>query len=58
MTREYIITSMCYTFRHDYGAPESAFGMSASEKTQLWKDMAQIFDNDIWPMMDFRVNKQ
>ena len=59
-TREQIITSMCYTYRHDYGLDrhpdDAAFvaGMTGSERTALWKQMAQIFDNDIWPHMTFR----
>ena len=63
-TREEIITSMCYTSRHDYGLikesdpggydfPLSA-GMTGSQRKALWKDMAQIFDNDILPYMTFR----
>jgi hypothetical protein len=67
--REEIITSMCYTWRHDYGLvkdPEykhhaSDFidaisaGMYQWEREQLWKQMAQIFDNDIAPHMEFRA---
>ena len=59
-TREEIITSMCYTYRHDYGLDrhpdDAAFvaGMTGSERTALWKQMAQIFDNNIWPHMTFR----
>jgi hypothetical protein len=68
-TREQVITSMCYTCRHDYGLvkdPEykhhaSDFidtisaGMYQWEREQLWKQMAQIFDNDIAPYMEFRA---
>ena len=59
-TREQIITSMCYTYRHDYGLDrhldDAAFvaGMTGSERKELWNQMAQIFDNDIWPHMMFR----
>ena len=59
-TREEIITSMCYTYRHDYGLdkhPDDAVfvaGMTGSQRTALWKQMAQIFDNNIWPHMTFR----
>jgi len=59
-TREEIITSMCYTYRHDYGLDkhpdDAAFvaGMTVSQRTALWKQMAQIFDNNIWPHMGFR----
>jgi hypothetical protein len=58
-TREQIITSMCYTARHDYGLdrPKGQFigsGMSQSEREALWNQMAQIFDNDILPYMEFK----
>lgn len=63
-TREQIITSMCYTRRHDFGLEKHAdpggytfpgtAGMTQQEREQLWKEMAQIFDNDIAPYMDFK----
>ena len=59
-TREEIITSMCYTCRHDYGLDkhpdDAAFvsGVTGSERKMLWNQMAQIFDNDILPHMEFR----
>lgn len=58
-TREQIITNMCYTFRHDYGLTKDlkhplSSGMTDVERTQLWNSMAQIFDNDILPNMDFK----
>lgn len=59
-TREQIITSMCITYRHDYGLDrhpdDAAFvaGMTGSERKALWNQMAQIFDNNIWPHMGFR----
>jgi hypothetical protein len=58
-TREAIITSMCYTYRHDYGLdrPKGQFigsGMSQSERESLWNQMAQIFDNDVAPYMEFK----
>ena len=59
-TREQIITSMCPTVRHDYGLdkhPDDApfvSGMTGSERKALWNQMAQIFDNNIWPHMGFR----
>jgi hypothetical protein len=59
-SREHIITNMCYTYRHDYGldkqpgdAPWCA-GMTAEERQGLWRTMAQIFDNNIAPYMDFK----
>jgi len=52
-TREDIITSMCYTWRHDFGAPVnndfSGFGMTDEQRQSLWNQMAQIYDNDIAP---------
>jgi hypothetical protein len=52
MTRESTITNMCYTYRHDYGGIMS--GMTQDERTSLWNTMAQIFDNDIAPYMEFK----
>ncbi len=62
-TREQIITSMCYTFRHDYGLEkdigngfisELTAGMTKDEREALWNQMAQIYDNDIAPYMEFK----
>jgi hypothetical protein len=60
-TREAVITSMCYTMRHDYGldryvdsAAVLASGLSDRERQALWNQMAQIFDNDIAPYMEFK----
>lgn len=55
---------MCYTYRHDYGLvkqvdpggydfPLSA-GMTEIERKALWMTMAQVFDNDIVPYMEFK----
>jgi len=52
-TREEIITSMCYTWRHDYGLvkypdpggyifPGVTSGMTDEERKALWNQMAQI----------------
>jgi hypothetical protein len=61
-TREEIITSMCYTMRHDYGLgrpKNSVFpfesGLTDREREALWNQMAQLFDNDIAPYMEFRA---
>lgn len=63
MTREDIIASMCYTYRHDFGldkpegkdfASSISSGMTRSERDELWNQMAQIFDNDIAPYMEFK----
>ena len=62
-TREKIITSMCYTWRHDNGLRKGAAedygtvyssGMTDEEAKALWNQMAQIFDNDIAPYMEFK----
>jgi hypothetical protein len=58
-TREQIITSMCYTYRHDYGLTKSAgdrfgSGMTIEQQQALWQQMSQIFDNDIAPYMEFK----
>ena len=62
-TREKIITAMCYTWRHDYGLQKQQYsegidalssGMTVQERKMLWASMAQIFDNDIAPHMEFR----
>lgn len=53
---------MCRTFRHDYGLRISEDdrmytlmpGMTESEAQALYRDMAQIFDNDIYPYMTFK----
>jgi hypothetical protein len=57
-TREEIINAMCYTWRHDFGLDkhpdDDSFvaGMTAMERVLLWNAMAQIFDNDISPLLD------
>lgn len=61
-TREEIINDMCLTFRHDYGLIISeddrmyslTSGMTEREREALYRDMSQIFDNDIAPYMDFK----
>lgn len=63
-TREEIITEMCFTYRHDYGLNKPQLsedspnlissGMTESERIWLWHMMAQIFDNNIHPYMEFR----
>ena len=60
MNREEIINSMCLTFRHDYGLVISEddrmytlnSGMTEREREALFNNMAQIFDNDIAPLVD------
>lgn len=69
-TREQIIHSMCMTYRHDYGIVKDpdykkiagmtdfidtiSAGMYQHERETLWKQMAQLFDNDIAPYMEFK----
>lgn len=62
-TREQIITDMCYTWRHDYGLQKQehdgpggliSCGLTHQERQILWQQMAQIFDNNIAPNMDFK----
>ncbi len=61
-TKEQIIHSMCMTYRHDYGLtkPEGdpsnigyalQAGMTPSEQLSLYRDMKQLFDNDIAPIL-------
>jgi len=59
-TREEIITAMCFTWSHDYGLVISEddrmyslmSGMTENERQALWRSMAQIFDNDIAPLIE------
>lgn len=58
-TRDSIIHSMCLTYRHDYGLDKDPndvidSGMTTGERQALWNQMAQIFDNDIAPHMEFK----
>ena len=61
-TREQIIHSMCMTYRHDYGLTISEddkmytlnSGVTELERKAIWNTMAQIFDNDIAPDMEFK----
>ena len=65
-TREQIIFSMCMTYRHDYGLTISEddkmytlnSGVTETERKAIWTTMAQIFDNDIAPYMDFKNEVQ
>jgi hypothetical protein len=62
-SREEIITSMCYTWRHDYGLEKKehdgpggyiSMGLTDAERKTLWSQMAQLFDNDIEPHMKMK----
>ena len=63
MTREQIITDMCYTYRHDYGLdrqigdPPWVAGMTPDERKGLYNTMAQIYDNNIAPNMVLKNGK-
>lgn len=63
-TREEIILSMCFTYRHDYGLIKSTHahpfeaGVTEDEQKFIWKQMAQIFDNDIAPYMNFKKDRK
>ena len=62
MNRDRIINNMCHTMRHDYGLRISEddrmyslmSGMTENEAKALYDNMAQIFDNDIAPYMEFK----
>ena len=52
-TREEIISSMCYTYRHDYGLEKQvgtgfadiiSSGTTEQERQWIWAIMAQIFE--------------
>lgn len=61
-TREEIITNMCLTYNHAYFLPAKEetdnnplnCALTQSEKEFLWRQMAQLFDNDIKPYMEFK----
>lgn len=64
-TREEIITSMCYTWRHDFGLDKDehdgpggliSCGLTQRERELLVKEMTQLFDNDILPYMEFKTD--
>ncbi len=60
MNKDQIINNMCMTFRHDYGLEISeddkmytlSSGMTKAEREALFRDMKQIFDNDILPIFE------
>ena len=61
-TREDVITSMCLTYNHAYFLPTKDndntdlfnCALTQSEKDFLWRQMAQLFDNDIEPFMEVK----
>jgi hypothetical protein len=64
MTREEIITAMCYAWRHDYGygldvredhtGILTSGGITPEERKFIWNQMAQIYDIVIAPNMIFK----
>ena len=63
-SREEIIQSMCLTWDHSYMAPTSEvfpgvkMGLTQAEKESLFRQMAQLFDNDIAPYMTFKKTRR
>jgi hypothetical protein len=55
--KEQIITDMCYTYRQDYGLdknpsdPTWCAGMTPEERKGLYNTMAQIYENNIEPLL-------
>jgi hypothetical protein len=49
---------MCYTMRHDYGLnlhPDDSFigsGMAEDERRALYRQMSQLYDHHIQPLVD------
>lgn len=62
--KEQTITSMCYTYRHDYGLrkqegdPSWTSGMTEQEAKMLYKQMEQIYNNDIEPILEHYKGKE
>lgn len=56
-SKEEIIHSMCFTYRHDYGLrkedtdPPWTSGMTLKDSESLYKVMEQIYDNNIAPVL-------
>jgi len=62
-SREEIINDMCMTYRHDCGLdrlpedPPWTAGMTTEERKGLYNTMAQIYDNNIAPIMEIKNGK-
>jgi hypothetical protein len=62
-TKEEIITSMCYTYRHDFGLlklddePSWTAGMTEQDAKMLYKTMEQIYNNNIEPILEHYKSK-
>jgi len=63
-TKEEIIHSMCMTYRHDYGLRKEegdnsmSSGMTEQEAKTLYKQMEQIYNNDIEPILNHYKGKE
>ena len=63
-TKEQIITDMCYTYRHDFGLRKEegdqswTSGMTEQEAKMLYKQMEQIYNNDIEPILEHYKGKE
>lgn len=64
ITRESIITNMCYTWDHAFGLDKDpdgediiSGGYTPEERQALWNKMAQIYDNDIAPFHTINATK-
>ena len=63
-TKEEIITSMCYTYRHDFGLlkldnePSWTIGMTTKDAEMLYKTMEQIYNNNIEPILEHYKGKE
>ena len=62
--KEQIITDMCYTYRQDYGLdkdptdPSWCAGMTSEERKGLYTTMAQIYENNIAPLLKQQGKKK
>jgi hypothetical protein len=63
-TKEQIIIGMCYTYRHDFGLRKEeggkslSSGMTEQEAKTLYKQMEQIYNNDIEPILEHYKGKE
>jgi len=63
-TKEQIITDMCYTYRHDFGLRKEesdkslSSGLTEQAAKTLYKQMEQIYNNDIEPILNHYQGKE
>ncbi len=61
--KQKIIFDMCMSYRHDFGLrkepndPPWTAGMTPEERKGLYNTMAQIYDNNIAPIMEIKNDK-